>query len=193
MDIIKIKLCSDCKENKEIHFFYNNIKSYDGLTNVCKECNKIRNKNYYYKTIDKQPIRRRIKYLKTKEISIKRDNEYKKLRSINDKSFKLLRSLRDRHSKAVKNAGKEKKFRTTDLLGCDSEYLKKYIELQFKNEMDWNNYGIIWNIDHIYPLSKVDWNCIYETSKYCHYSNLQPMYIIDNIKKGNKINCKGRC
>ena len=65
--------------------------------------------------------------------------------------------------------------------------------LQFKNEMDWNNYGIIWNIDHIYPLSKVDWNCIYETSKYCHYSNLQPMYIIDNIKKGNKINCKGRC
>lgn len=183
-----LKICSDCKIAKDIHSYHKNIKKYDGISNVCKECNNIRSKKYYNKTIDQQHINRRIKYLKNKDIEIKRDSEYKRLKCLNDKSYKLLRSLRDRHSKAVKSAGKEKTFRTTDLLGCDSVYLKKYIEIQFKNNMNWSNYGIVWNLDHIYPLSRVDWDCIYETSKYCHYSNLQPMYIIDNIKKGNRIN-----
>lgn len=183
-----LKICSDCKIAKDIVNYHKNIKKYDGINNICKECIKIRSKKYYNKNIEQQHIKRRIKYLKNKDKDIKRDTEYKRLKCINDKSYKLLRSLRDRHSKAVKSAGKKKTFRTTDLLGCDSIYLKRYIEIQFKDNMSWSNYGIIWNLDHIYPLSRVDWNCIYETSKYCHYSNLQPMYIIDNIKKGNRIN-----
>ena len=122
-----------------------------------------------------------------KEREIYNDNIYKKKRELLDTSYKLLRRVRDRHSKAVKSAGKLKNFRSTDLLGCDSLYLKKYIEIQFKKGMSWGNYGLIWNIDHIYPLSRVNWDDIYEKSKYCHYSNLQPMFLIDNIKKGNKI------
>ena len=60
----------------------------------------------------------------------------------------------------------------------------------------WNNYGLNkdnWTIDHIIPLSlaKVDenkqWLICQFNMMLMHYSNLQPMWLIDNIKKSNKI------
>ena len=182
-----LKICSDCKEHKSKDLYPSNKSTYDLISNICKICTNRRSRDYCKRNKEKESIRRRKRYLLNKEREIHNDNLYKKKRALYDFSFKLLRGLRDRHSKAVKSAGKDKKFRTTDLLGCDSLYLKKYIEIQFQNNMNWSNYGTLWNIDHIYPLSKVNWDCIYETSKYCHYSNLQPMFLIDNIKKGNKI------
>lgn len=44
-----------------------------------------------------------------------------------------------------------------------------------------------WNLDHIYPLSLLDLTAPEDFKKACHYTNLQPMWFIDNIKKGNKI------
>ena len=52
--------------------------------------------------------------------------------------------------------------------------------------MGWDNYGINgWHVDHIIPLSSAkNENEIYEL---CHYTNLQPLWGTDNIKKSNKI------
>ena len=182
-----LKICSDCRQHKSKDLYPSNKRTYDLISNICKVCTNKRHRNYCKRNKEKESIRRRKKYLLNKEREINNDNIYKKKRELLDTSYKLLRRIRDRHSKAVKSAGKLKNFRSTDLLGCDSLYLKKYIQIQFKKEMSWDNYGLIWNIDHIYPLSRVNWDDIYEKSKYCHYSNLQPMFIIDNIKKGNKI------
>jgi hypothetical protein len=51
--------------------------------------------------------------------------------------------------------------------------------------MDWNNQGQ-WHLDHIYPVSLAT----NETHliKLNHYTNFQPLWAIDNIKKGNKLN-----
>lgn len=186
-DVNGLKICSDCKEHKSIDFYPKNKLTYDGISNICKLCTNNRNKKYALNNKEKVSIARRKKYLKNKDKALEYDNLYKKRRAEQDPSYKLIRTLRDRHSKAVKNSGNDKNFRTTDLLGCDSKYLKKYIEIQFKDGMNWDNYGNVWHLDHIYPLSKVNWVDIYETSKYCHYSNLQPMFAIDNIRKGNRI------
>lgn len=71
-----------------------------------------------------------------------------------------------------------------DLLGCTWETLKDHMESQFTNGMSWGNRGE-WHVDHIIPLSTG--KTIDEVKRLCHYSNLQPLWAVDNLKKGAKI------
>jgi hypothetical protein len=179
--------CSDCKELKELENFsnYKRDKIF-GKKKICKECDRARSKSYYSRNLDKEKKRRRLKYLKNRDRELQSCDTYKRNRKINDPEFKLICNLRDRHRKAVKIAGAEKNFRSSRLLGCSALELRNYFESLFKNDMNWNNYGKVWNIDHIYPLSKVDWNNAEEVSKACHYTNLKPEYCSVNFSKGNK-------
>ena len=75
---------------------------------------------------------------------------------------------------------------TKEFLGCSMEALKIYLENQFSTGMSWDNYGK-WHLDHIKPCCIFDLTDI-EQQKICfHYTNLQPLWAIDNIKKGRKI------
>ena len=52
--------------------------------------------------------------------------------------------------------------------------------------MSWDNYGLYgWHIDHIVPLSNAKTED--DFYKLCHYTNLQPLWSLDNLKKSNKI------
>lgn len=179
-----LKICSDCKIPQPKENYYKNSYMWDGVKNICKECDRARSKA---KDKNKEKERRRIKYLKYKEREIRSDNAYKLKRMQNDPGFKMLRKLRDRHSKAVKAAGMNKRFRTTEVLGCTAEELKQYIEKQFKGNMNWENYGKVWHIDHIYPLALIDWNNSLEVARYCHYTNLQPLTVQENLTKGKSL------
>lgn len=184
----RTRICSDCKIEKDIEKdFYKWKSNSSGKRFICKECESVRGKRYRQANPEKEKIRRRNKYLRRKNAEIKKDSEYKKRRSLEDPSYKLLRSLRDRHSKAVKNAGANKSFRTTDLLGCDAKFLKSYFESLFKDDMNWSNYGTLWNIDHIYPLSKVDWQNKEQVAMVCSYKNLMPQYVWVNSRKRAKL------
>ena len=68
-----------------------------------------------------------------------------------------------------------------DSLGCSIEELKIYLESLFYGNMNWNNYGKIWEIDHKEPLVKA--NSKSELITLCHYSNLKPLLIQDHIVK----------
>jgi hypothetical protein len=83
-----------------------------------------------------------------------------------------------------------------DYLGCSIEIYREFLDKKLQNQivpderekMDWSNYGIVWNIDHITPIlwtgdGVID-HQILETR--LHYSNTQPMYVDLNNKKGNK-------
>lgn len=80
--------------------------------------------------------------------------------------------------------------KTTDLLGCSIDLFIQHISLQFEPSMNWENYGNgygKWNIDHRIPVSSFDLMDIDEQKKAFHYMNCQPMWAIDNIKKGAKM------
>jgi hypothetical protein len=70
-------------------------------------------------------------------------------------------------------------------LGCSPQFLKEHIEKQFSDGMSWELVGKYIHIDHIIPLSSA--NTEEELYKLCHYSNLQPLWAEDNLKKSNKI------
>ena len=68
--------------------------------------------------------------------------------------------------------------RTLKFLGCSKEFFIKYLESQFTPEMNWDNYGTYWEIDHIHPLSK---------GGAFHYTNTQPLTITDNRIKSDTL------
>ena len=52
--------------------------------------------------------------------------------------------------------------------------------------MTWDNYSYYgWHIDHIIPLSSA--NSDEELMKLCHFTNLQPLWYLENLKKSNKL------
>ncbi len=53
--------------------------------------------------------------------------------------------------------------------------------------MDWLNYGILWEIDHIFPLSKFDLIIEENIYKAFNYTNTQPLYKNENRIKKDKI------
>ena len=85
-------------------------------------------------------------------------------------------------------SGRFKYGTTFDLIGCSSEFLRNHLKSQFTEGMTWENYGYYgWHIDHIKPCASFDLSDI-EQQKLCfHYSNLQPLWAKDNMKKRNKI------
>jgi len=133
----------------------------------------------------KRKERSRRYYLKHKKRIMKCVIRYRKERLKKDIAFKILSNLRSRLYKAIKGNLKSKK--TLYLLGCSSEVLKYYIESQFQTGMTWYNYASYWEIDHIIPCSKFDFSDAEQQNKCFHYSNLQPLTIEENRKKGNRI------
>jgi len=85
--------------------------------------------------------------------------------------------------------GNKKHDSSMNLLGCSPDFFKKHIESNFTEGMTWENYGVKgWHIDHILPCASYDLSSL-EQQKMCfHYSNLQPLWWYDNIKKSDSIN-----
>lgn len=107
-------------------------------------------------------------------------------RMTTDPQFKLVVSLRIRLNKALKR--NQKVGSAVEDLGCSVDFLKTYLETKFQEGMNWGNHGKglgKWNIDHIKPLSKFDLTNTQEMKYACHYTNLQPLWSQDNLRKGN--------
>jgi len=123
-----------------------------------------------------------------RERNRKKDNEmsriYQKRKRAYDPKFKLLTNIRTRINQAIKK--NYKMGHAIDLMGCTVEFLKKYLESKFTDGMSWENYGQ-WHIDHIYPCSSFDLDMPDQQKKCFHFSNLQFLWAIDNLKKHAKI------
>ena len=88
------------------------------------------------------------------------------------------------HSLKGKKAGRKWK----ELVGYTIENLMAHLEKQFDDKMTWENYGK-WHIDHIIPRSHFNYEKAEnpEFKKCWALKNLQPMWAIENFRKGNKI------
>jgi hypothetical protein len=214
-----MKVCSRCKEEKSLLEFGIDKKTKDGRNCYCKECAKIRGREYRVKNLDKVTAskqkwkdnnpdytksyydqnkefvksqarkyrannleicreREKVKYVKDKP----RRRKYLKKKYDNDPMHRLKVNVRSRLAHYIKKDG----ITTIDLIGCSYDQLKKHLESQFKPGMTWDNHGQNgWHVDHIFPLAKAkDKEHLYSL---CHYTNLQPLWWIDNLRKGDKL------
>jgi hypothetical protein len=97
---------------------------------------------------------------------------------------RIRENIKSRVNRAIRNY---KLDTTIKELGCSVEELMRYLEARFKPGMSWSNYGLFgWHIDHIVPISSFDLSDPEQLRQACHYTNLQPLWAKDNLKKSDK-------
>lgn len=104
---------------------------------------------------------------------------------------RIAHRLRNRLNKALRNQNRTRqpKYQSTEaLLGCSFEEFVNYIESLWKPGMNWNNYGFYgWHIDHIVPCVAFDLSIESEQEKCFHYTNMQPLWWIENLQKHDSL------
>lgn len=208
-----VKTCSSCKIEQTIMNFHKYKKSKDGHTHRCKSCvsrkttisseNKkctsceiIKSIGDFNKRSDGKLGRNSVCKLcyQDKQTKWRFNNEERYLeyrrnyymnRRTSDDAFKITSNLRCRLYQFLKSKKMSKNNSTFEIIGCTPEYLRIYIENKFTDNMSWDNYGYDgWHLDHIIPLSRV--NTIDDIYKLFHYTNLQPLWGKENMKKSDK-------
>lgn len=101
-----------------------------------------------------------------------------------DSNYRLVVSLRNRLNLALR--GRIKSDRTFKLLGCTLLELRAHLEKQFRPGMFWENYGPVWHADHVRPCASFDLSDPEQQKQCFHYSNLQPLFAEENLRKGAK-------
>jgi hypothetical protein len=186
-----MKKCNQCLLSKQLSDFNKSKSTKDNLQYKCRDCEKINNKisreknptskyynknKQYYKEYSKQWISDNNE--RWKEYYNNWQKIYKKEKYHSDPIEKLRMCVGSRIYQSLKSKNQKKLGKTIEYLGCDYHQLKQHLENQFIEGMNWENYGKEWEIDHIIPLTK---------NGSFHYTNLQPLWWLDNRKKSNHI------
>lgn len=200
------KDCIVCKLSLPITCFHKNSNKKDSLQTSCIDCknNYRANSNgaykqraFEYRTENADKIKARCKnyYEKNKEAHKARAKRFKdsnpewhstyaKVRRKTDIQFKLQDVIRRRlrTSLGVIKGGITNLLKTK---GSTAYEIQIHLESLFKEGMTWNNHGE-WHVDHVKPLKLFDLTDPEEVLKATHYSNLQPLWASENLKKGSR-------
>jgi hypothetical protein len=74
---------------------------------------------------------------------------------------------------------------TMNYIGCNIQYLREWLEYNFTEGMNWENYGKYWSIDHIIPVCKFDLTNDIEKMQCWNWTNLMPVTVNFNSSKKN--------
>ena len=146
-----------------------------------KERDKKYSKEYRIKNSEK--IKKRMKLYRIR--SREKIATYVRTKFQNDLRFRTLMNLRHRIYMALKGTVKSK--RTIDLLGTSIDNLWNHLESTFKPGMTKNNYGKVWQVDHKIPCAAFDLTKPEEQVKCFHFTNLQALFVKENLRKGAKL------
>lgn len=192
-----------CKQCKNSHYHENSsdiLEKHKIYRNTHKEEKSARDKKYAAANREKLIKNRAEYYQHHRDDAISKANEYyannreecikkavarKRERLAEDPIFRLECNLRSRVKNAIKSDAGEKATGTIELLGCTIQDVRIFLEAEFEPGMSWDNYGE-WHIDHMKPCAKFNLEDPEEQKKCFHWTNLQPLWAIDNLKKGDR-------
>lgn len=146
------------------------LKRYS-LTARAKNPEKIRARNREWKKNHKDQV-------------LADQREASRRRRLEDPSYRILGNMRAVARNVLR--GIASATQCVRHMGCTVEQLKAHLEAQFLPGMTWDNYGFFgWHIDHVRPLSKFDLTKEEQRLDAFHYTNLQPLWRLQNNSKGN--------
>lgn len=222
---METKLCPKCNILQDVNNFNKAKKHKDGLSCHCKNCISKYKKEYYllnsknikervsknsllktdkkseydkiYRQLNKDRISklRHEYYTKNRTKQLESSKNYIRNRRKLDPLFKLKMDMRTMLNKIFKHSGFTKKSKTFEILGCNYDEFKIYLESKFEPWMNWENRGnwngipnetnISWDIDHIEPIT--EGKTEQDINKLNHYTNLQPLCSYTNrwVKRDN--------
>ena len=199
------KECTKCHQEKSLNEFSKckTCRPKNGYKSRCKEC--ISKDEFIYrmkfsKRINLKQRKNRLEdperfrnYDKVKLQRHKHEiNERTKLKYRTDSRFRLRRNIGSLIGIKLKNRLSSKKGKSSfTFLPYTIDQLIKHLEKKFQSGMTWKNYGMFgWHIDHVIPDCHFNYKNIQdkEFQKSWALKNLQPLWAIDNLKKGNKLN-----
>ena len=139
-------------------------------------------KNRQYRQANKEAIaEKRKQWFQANKEKV---NKYVRERKANNPVVRMISGLRTGLWQAMNGRRKPKK--TMELLGCSQEYLRDHLSAQFTEGMTLENYGE-WHIDHIIPVASFDHDDPEQVAICWHYTNFQPLWAEDNLKKSDKL------
>jgi hypothetical protein len=156
-------------------------KIYRQNENFRKKIN-LKRREYYRNNIDKERDKQKKYYHLNREVLRRKSDEWKKTKMKEDGFYRMKKNLRDRIRGYL--IGENKSKRTFNIVGLDKVEFKSYIQNKFTEGMSWDNYGE-WHLDHITPLCQAKDNN--EALLLNHYTNLQPLWAEDNLRKNRKV------
>jgi hypothetical protein len=184
----KVK-CINGKPTKEYGFHYRRYVNTNGIVFRCNDKSdpavreRFRGQQRRYRERYREEIRSYHREWSKRNRA--RINEYAK-KDRQGPNSKARRNVRKRMWRFISGQRLSKKF--MEYVGCSRSELRVHLEKQWLPGMSWENYGSgegRWNIDHIVPLAHG--KTIEEKMILNHYTNLQPLWYGDNMKKAAKI------
>jgi hypothetical protein len=176
------KICNKCLFEKDLDSFYKDSSGLQGRRSICKFC----------ENEQKSTIRKTDEYKEYRRVY---EQKYYFKRRKSDVSFKLKKDVSSIIRRALN--GKKKGDSIWNHLPYTIEKLKSYLESQFDDNMNWDNHGIYWHIDHIQPQCSLKYDDFNHPNflKCWSLDNLRPLKMIDNLHKSsifNGINYRGK-
>jgi len=207
--MLETKVCTKCKIHFPLDNFCKSKKNKSGLATRCKSCEKIRHQKPTETLIfkgarlntDTQKWCPTCQLLLGKSCFYRNNAQSSGLRSEckschnlreikkrnSDKCYKMRTNISRSIRKMLK--GRQKSGSCMSYLPFTLNQLKEHLESKFDINMNWENYGSYWDIDHIYPHSLLPYENMTDQNFLSVWSleNLQPLEKNENIKKSNKI------
>jgi hypothetical protein len=104
-------------------------------------------------------------------------------RYVADSDFRVKCAIRNALKRIFLASGNTKRLKTQEILGYGPDELRARISCQFKNGMDWSNYGE-WEIDHKIPIAVMFARGETRPEVINCLANLQPLWMAENRSKG---------